>query len=181
MSTRAIVCVTASLLFGAATGAAAQQAPPPPTPPAPQQAAPQQTVEPVQGFTSAAGMVFNVIRQSSTADFEMVLGRLRDALLKSENPARRQQAANWKIYKSADPAQMTKCPDGTDCPAVMYIFLFEKAVPGVDYDPVRILDEAFPAETNALYEKLKSAYVTLNKASMTLLMDMSAATAKQIH
>jgi hypothetical protein len=180
MSKQALVFVTASLLLGAATGASAQQTPPPTTPPA-QQAAPQQPAEPVLGFTSAAGMVFNVIRQSSTADFEMVLGRVREALLKSENPARKQQAASWKVYKSADAAQTTKCPDGTECAAVMYIFIFEKAVPGVDYDPVKILSEAFPTEVNALYEKLKAAYITLNKASMTVLMDMSGATMKEIH
>ena len=56
------------------------------------------------GFTSDAGMMFNVIKPASTADFEMVLGRLREALQKSENPARKQQAASWKIYKSTDPS-----------------------------------------------------------------------------
>jgi hypothetical protein len=135
----------------------------------------------VLGFSSASGMVFNVIRQSSTADFEMVLGRVREALQKSENPARKQQAASWKVYKSADAPQMTKCPDGTDCPAVMYIFVFDKAVAGVDYDPVKILSEAFPTEVNQLYDKLKAAYITLNKASMTMLMDLGGAAMKEIH
>lgn len=178
MSKRVIVSLfSVSLLaLSAATTAAQQQtAPPPTTPPAQQQPAAQQPPEPAIGFTSGAGMVFNVIKASSTADFEMVLGRLREALLKSENPARKQQAASWKVYKSADPAQTAQAADGTTHPAVMYIFVFEKAVPGVDYDPVRILSEAFPTEVNALYEKLKTAYVTLNKASMTLVMEMGAA------
>ncbi len=184
MSKRTLVsAVSLSLLLGASSASFAQQqqqqTPPPTTPPA-QQPAPAQPTEPAIGFTSDAGMVFNVIRAENTADFEMVLGRLREALQKSENPARKQQATNWKVYKSSDPAQETKCPDGTACKAVMYIFIFEKAIPGVDYDPVKILSEAFPTEVNALYEKLKVAYVTLNKASMTMLMNMAGATMQQV-
>ena len=36
---------------------------------------------------------------------------------------------------------------------VLYIFMFDNAVKGADYDPVKILSEAFPTEVNALYEK----------------------------
>lgn len=141
-------------------------------PPAQQQpAAPAQPTEPAIGFTSDAGMMFNVIKGSATADFEMVLGKLKEALQKSENPARKQQAASWKVYKSTDPS-----PDGN----VMYIFMFDTAVKDVDYDPVKILSEAFPTEVTALYEKLKGAYATLNKAGLTKLMDMSAAGMKEI-
>ena len=184
MSKRTLVsAVSFSLLLGAASASFAQQqqqqTPPPTTPPAAQQ--PAQPTEPAIGFTSDAGMVFNVIRAEHTADFEMVLGRLREALQKSENPSRKQQATNWKVYKSSDPPNETQCPpDGAACKAVMYIFIFEKAIPGVDYDPVKILSEAFPTEVNALYEKLKVAYITLNKANMTMLLNMAGATMQQI-
>ena len=178
MSKRVIVSLfSVSLLAASAVTTEAQQTTPPP---AQQQPAPQQPAEPAIGFTSDAGMMFNVIKGTATADFEMVLGRLREALHKSENPARKQQAASWKVYKSADPAQTAQAADGTTHPAVMYIFIFEKAVPGVDYDPVRILSEAFPTEVNALYEKLKNAYAALNKAGLTKLMDMSAMGMKEI-
>jgi len=184
MRTR-LTTLTLTLLLGAAAAAVAQEpqqpTPAPQTPPAQTQpatppaqtppAAPAQTAEPAIGFTSDAGMMFNVIKPASTADFEMVLGRLREALQKSENPARKQQAASWKIYKSTDPS-----PDGN----VMYIFLFDQAVQGVDYDPVKILSEAFPTEVNALYEKLKNAYANLNKAGLTKIMDMSVAGMKEI-
>jgi hypothetical protein len=165
MRTR-LTTLTLSFVIGAA-GAAFAQDPAPQTPPAtaaPAAAAPAQPTEPAIGFTSDAGMMFNVIKASATADFEMVLGRLREALHKSENPARKQQAASWKVYKSTDPSA-----DGN----VMYIFMFDQAVKGVDYDPVKILSEAFPTEVNALYEKLKGAYANLNKAGLTRIMDMS--------
>jgi hypothetical protein len=176
MSKRVIVSLFSIALLGASAVAEAQQTAPPAAAPAAQQPA-----VPSIAFTSGGGMVFNVIKESATADFEMVIGKLREALQKSEKPERKQQAASWKVYKSADPAQPTQCPDGTQCNAVMYIFVFEKAVPGVDYDPVIILSEAFPTEVNALYEKLKTAYVTLNKASMTMLMDMGVSGMKEIH
>ena len=159
--------------FLGAAGTAFAQTTPPPTPPAAQQpAAPAQPTEPALGFTSDAGMIFNVIKASGTADFEMVLGRLREALQKSENPARKQQAASWKVYKGTDPS-----PDGS----VLYIFMFDQAVKGADYDPVKILSEAFPTEVNALYEKLKNAYASMNKAGLARIMDMGGTGMKEIH
>lgn len=165
MRTR-LTTLTMILTFGAA-GAAFAQEPAEPTP-TEQQAAeqPQQPVEPAIGFTTDAGMIYNVIKPTATADFEMVLARLREALHKSEDPARQQQAASWKVYKASD-----TLPDGS----VMYIFLFDETVKGADYDPVKILSEAFPTEVNDLYEKLKNAYASLNKSGMTKVMDMKTA------
>ena len=163
MSNRFLIsALSVSILAGSAAASEAQTTPP--TSPAQQPAAPAQPAEPAIGFTSDAGMMFNVIKSTSTADFEMVLGKLREALQKSENPARKQQAASWKVYKSTDAST-----DGN----VLYIFMFDQAVKDVDYDPVKILSEAFPTEVNALYEKLKGAYVNLNKAGLTKLMNMS--------
>ncbi|MDQ3069818.1 MAG: hypothetical protein M3R55_08835 [Acidobacteriota bacterium] len=163
---RKLTTLTLTILLGAAASANAQatQTPPPPpaqTPPAAQ--TPAAPAEPAIGFKSDSGMMFNVIKKESTADFEMVLGRLREALQKSENPQRKLQAASWKVFKATDPT-----PDGS----IMYVFLFDDVVKGADYDPVKILSEAFPTEVNALYEKLKTAYAALNKAELAKLMDM---------
>ena len=49
-------------------------------------------------------MVLNFIKPDKTADFEMVIGKLKEALEKSEKPERKQQAASWKVFKSPDPA-----------------------------------------------------------------------------
>lgn len=183
MRTR-LTTLTLTLVLGAAGAAFAQEPQPQPVPPPAEQqpqtpqpqtpptdpqpqtppAQPAAPAEPAIGFTSDSGMMFNVIDATKTADFEMVLARLREALHKSENPVRKQQAASWKIYKSTDAST-----DGT----VMYIFMFDEAVKGVDYDPVKILSEAFPTEVNALYEQLKGAYKNLNKAGLTKIMDMS--------
>ena len=55
-------------------------------------------------FASDAGMVLNFIKPDKTADFEAVMGKLKEALQKSDKPERKQQAASWKVFKSADPA-----------------------------------------------------------------------------
>ena len=63
------------------------------------QAAPAQRL-----FPNGAGMILNFVKPDKTADFEMVMGRLKEALTKSEKPERKQQANGWKVYKSPDPA-----------------------------------------------------------------------------
>lgn len=170
MSQRIIVkaFTSVALVLGVAATASAQTQSTPP--PAQQQQA--QPAEPSIAFTTESGMIFNTIKAANAADFEMVIGRIKEALNKSENPQRKQQAASWKVYKSTDPGPTMQCPDGTQCQTVMYIFLFEETVKGADYDPVRILSEAFPTEVAALYEKLKAAYAGLNKSQLTKLADM---------
>ena len=77
-----------------ATTAFAQAAPAPaPAPAAAAQAAPS-----VRTFASDGGMVLNFIKPDKTADFEAVIGKLKEALQKSAKPDRKQQAASWKVF-----------------------------------------------------------------------------------
>ena len=48
-------------------------------------------------------MVLNFIKPDKTADFEMLVAKLKEALQKSEKPERKQQAASWKVFKAAEP------------------------------------------------------------------------------
>ena len=90
------------------------------------------------------------IKPDKTADFERVLARLRDALLKSDKPERRQQAQGWTVLRL-----MTPLPDGN----VAYVHDVRPVVPGADYSVMRILYEAFPDERQALYELYRGAFV----------------------
>lgn len=112
-------------------------------PPAPQQAAPART------FGSDAGMVFNTVKPDKTADFEFVMGKLKEALQKSADANRKQQAASWKVFKSVEAG-----PQGN----VLYIFIMDPAVKGADYTVSKILAEAFPTEVQDLYKKFSDAY-----------------------
>src|SRR6476469_6875765 len=55
-------------------------------------------------FASDAGMVLNFIKPDKTADFEAVMVKLKEALMKSDKPERKAQAASWKVFKSPEPA-----------------------------------------------------------------------------
>jgi hypothetical protein len=51
----------------------------------------------------------------------------------------------------------------------IYVFSFDPAVPGADYDPVKLLAEAVPSEALALYEKLKTAIVRVERMGLARL------------
>ena len=93
-------------------------------------------------FAGTAGMIFNAIKPDSVKDFEMILGRLKQALAASSDPIRRQQAAGWKIFKATEPGPTA---------SVLYVFVMDPAVTGADYGIAKILAEAFPVEAPALY------------------------------
>lgn len=133
----------------------------PPSPPATTQAAPPASAEaPVVAagriFTSGSGVIFNAIKPAGVVDFEIVLGRLRQALATSTDPVRRSQAAGWKTFKAAEAG-----PGGS----VLYIFVIDPAVQGTDYGVARILAEAFPDEAQELYRRYIGAFA----AGQTLL------------
>ena len=129
---------------------------PPATQPDAQQPAQQQPAAPTPGrtFSSDAGMFFNMIKPDKTADFEMIIAKVKDALAKSPNPVRKQQAAGWKVFKSVEPGM--PLPDGTR--AVLYIFYIDPAVKDADYTITKILSESFPSEVQDLYNKLVACY-----------------------
>lgn len=147
--------------------APAQEAPPQGAPPAPAAApaAPQAPEEPRLGFTSDAGMILFQIRPTETANFESVMNRLKAALAQSDNPQRRQQAAGWKMFKSLE-----QNPDGN----VLYIFAMDPVVPGAEYDATQLLNEAFPAEVQELFNQLKAAVAGLNRINLQEVIDFGS-------
>jgi len=114
-------------------------------------------------FASDAGMVLNFIKPDKTADFEAVMAKLKEALEKSEKPERKQQAAGWKVFKSADPAGAN----------VLYVFVIDPSVKGADYQVSNIIAEAFPTEANELLKKYAEAYAQgMNILNLSLLQNL---------
>ena len=100
-------------------------------------------------FASDAGMVLNFIKPDKTADFEAAMGKLKEALQKSEKPERKQQAATWKVFKSPEPAGAN----------VLYVFIIDPSVKDADYTVSNILAEAFPpAELNTIFKQYAESY-----------------------
>jgi hypothetical protein len=128
--------LSATTVFAQAAPAAPAQAP----------AAPSPFV-----FPGDAGVILNFVKPDKTADFEMVLGKLKEALAKSEKPERKAQAAGWKVFKASEPG-----PSG----AVIYVFVMDPVAKGAEYKVGDILVEAFGAEGQTLYKTYSEAYGT---------------------
>ena len=154
------------ILFGLVVGALsattefAQATPAPAAPAAAAQAAPTARM-----FASDGGMVLNFIKPDKTADFESVIGKLKEALQKSAKPERKQQAASWKVFKSPDPAAGGN---------VLYVFMIDPSVKGADYTVSTILAGAFPTEVQALYKQYAEAYASgQNFVNLSLVSDLA--------
>lgn len=150
--------------------AAAQAAPQPPvaqlpgTPPA----APPPSVPSSRKFTADAGIIFSVIKPDKTADFEMVMGRVKEALGKSQDPKRKQQALSWRVFKGQETA-----PGG----GIVYVWFIDPPVKDVDYTVTDILTEAFPNEAQDLWAKYTACFVsgqTMLNLAATLNMSPTA-------
>jgi hypothetical protein len=120
------------------------QTPPTPAPAQPAAAAPNPFVFPGDG-----GVILNFVKADKTTDFEMVLGKLKEALTKSEKPERKAQAAGWKIFKATEPG-----PGG----AAIYVFVMDPVAKGAEYSVGNILVEGFGAEGQTLYKTYSDAY-----------------------
>jgi len=108
-------------------------------------------------FPSGAGVLFFHVRPEKTQDFEAVTARLAEVLAETTDPLRKQQAASWRVFRSAEPPRET----------VIYLFVFDPAVAGADYDPIKILSEALPIEVQQLYERLRADVVRVERMGLT--------------
>jgi len=117
-------------------------------------------------FASSTGVVLNFVKPDKTADFEAVVAKLKEALEKSSNPQRKEQAAGWKVYKAAEPAAGG---------AALYFYVVDPVVKGADYSVSAILGEAFPPEQlTALYKQYSESYMSgQNFVNLTLIADLA--------
>ena len=102
-------------------------------------------------FSGGAGLILYTIKPGSTADFEMVLNKTKEALAKSEKPERKQQAGSWRVYKSDQAGA-----NGN----VTYVMIIDPALKEADYNIVNILNEAFPGEIQALFKAYTEAFAS---------------------
>jgi len=111
-----------------------------------------------------AAILTILIKPDKTADFEMVLAKLKEALQKSDKAERKQQAAGWKIFKATAPG-----PQGS----AVYIFMIDPVVKGQEYDISRLINEVFPTEVQELFAKYKEAFAGRAISNLTNFMSMS--------
>ncbi|HTM02992.1 MAG TPA: hypothetical protein VL173_05785, partial [Vicinamibacterales bacterium] len=112
-----------------------------------------------QKFTISGDMAVLMVsvKGDKTADYEQVLGKLKDALMKSEAPEAKQQLAGWKIVKTPMPQ-----PDGT----IVYLHIITP-VAGADYSVLQNIYTVVkdPTEQKAIYDQ----YVGTGAKNLSLL------------
>ena len=104
------------------------------------------------------------IKANATADYEQIMGRLREALVNSDDPVRNRMAQGWRLIR-----QVNTMPNGD----VIYQHLIEP-VAGADYSIMQTLYDEFPEERQALYEMYQGAFsANLGAAGGDIVLDMS--------
>lgn len=128
-----------------AAGSLHAQTPPAQPPAQPAAAAPNPFVFPGDG-----GVIFNFVKADKTADFEMVMGKVKEALAKSEKPERKAQAAGWKVFKASELANGS----------AIYVFMIDPVAKGAEYSVGNILVEGFGTEGQTLYKTFSESYAS---------------------
>lgn len=106
---------------------------------------------------STGALVFHV-RHELASDFEAVMARIGQGLDAATDSVRRQQATGWQLFRAAE---------GTA--AAIYVLWVDPVLNGADYDPVRLIAELLPGESQSLYDRLRSAVVKVERLSLSAL------------
>jgi hypothetical protein len=118
--------------------------------------------KPLLTLNADAAIITVLIKPDKTADFELVLAKLKDALTRSEKPERRQQAAGWHVYRSS------QLMNGS----AAYIMRIEPVVRGQEYDITRLIAEVFPVEVQEIFPKYRDAFAGRAIAEVTPVLSM---------
>jgi hypothetical protein len=104
--------------------------------------------KPVLPLEGDAVVMTILIKPDKTADFESVVAKYKEALEKSEKPARKQQLAGMKFFKSSQMANNN----------AVYILYVDPVVKDEEYDISRVIAEVFPTEVQDIFNKYKEAF-----------------------
>lgn len=116
--------------------------------------------KPVLTLEGEAVQITVLIKPDKTADFESVLAKYKEAMQKSEKPARKEQLAGMKIYKSTQPG-----PQGN----AVYFMVVDPVIKGEEYDISRVINEVFPSEVQEIFNKYKDSFAGRGIAPLTKL------------
>lgn len=140
----------------------AQVAPPAQAAPAEQE--PAAPAPPKLTFASEAGILLVQIKPDQTAVFEEMIGKLNAGLAKTEDAALKQQAAGFKVFKSAEPFGAN----------ALYIVMVEPVVAGSEYELFTLVskvmtpDELRAPEVADMWKRYQGAFAAgLSKLSLT--------------
>lgn len=122
--------------------------------------APAAEAQGTRTFTGEVGLHFHFVKPSESSSFERVMDKLDTAL----DSGRQSQARGWKVYKADT--------DITGGGNVMYVWIIDPVSSGADYTVANILNEALPAEVQALYEAYNASYTDGPTKQVRLNLDL---------
>jgi hypothetical protein len=149
-------CALALALLPAALSAQTSTPQQPPAGQAPAQAQPPAPAAPKLALSSAAGVLLVPIKPDQTAVFEEFAAKLKAGLAKTEDPTLKQQAAGFKIFKSAEPFG----------PNALFVVTIDPVVPNAEYDLFALLqktmtaDELRAPETAEMWKRYAAAFAS---------------------
>lgn len=113
-------------------------------------------------FNGDGGIILHYIVAEKAADFEAAMAKVKEALMKSPKPERKQQAASWKVFK-AGPG-----PAGT----VLYAFVIDPSVKDLDYAIGAILVEGLGEDGRAFYQQYADSYPKTGSTQVVISLDL---------
>jgi hypothetical protein len=114
-------------------------------------------------FPGDAAVFLITVKPDKTADFEMVMAKVKEALAKSEKPERKQQAAGWKVFRANEAP-----PNG-----VIYMLITDPVAKGTDYSLQTILTEGFgPTDGYNFAKTLADSAVGQQLFNLKLVLDL---------
>ena len=136
---RPFVVSTVGLALALAPAVLFAQTPAPTTGQAPAAQAPAEPAKPAApklALTSPTGVLLVPIKQDQTAAFEEFAKKLKAGLDKTQDPVLKQQAAGFKVFKSAEPFG----------PNALYVIVIDPVVPNAEYELFAMLQKTMTPE-----------------------------------
>jgi hypothetical protein len=118
--------------------------------------------KPLLTLSGDAAILTILIKPDKTADFELVLAKLKESLQSSTKPERKAQAASLKVFKSAQMVQGN----------AVYVMIANPVVKGEEYDITRLIAEVFPVEVQEIFPKYRDAFAGRAITELTAFMSM---------
>ena len=119
---------------------------------------------PVLSFdTAQAAIVTVLVRAEREADFTSTLDYLGKSLRASRAALRQRQASGWKVLRGTEAFGAN----------TVYVMSLDPVVPRTEYDLIRLIQESFPGDVDAVFQRYRGAYVGQAVSRLTGRVDMS--------
>jgi hypothetical protein len=118
-------------------------------------------------FLTEAGLVLVRIKPTASADYELAIRTLQEAMAKSTDATKVAAATGWRVFKASE----------TDATGnQIYVHAMLPAVTGFDYRPSLLLDELVKDLTPEILAKYQEAFaVPPTRLNLTEFANMSVA------